>query len=203
MNSQLEPELIVDDQKTSDLLKQTLTTLPNDVISLGDLLERLDRRSFSSVFLLLAMLCLLPGVSIIAGLVMIFPAVQMALGFSAPRFPRFIQEYRVAVLSLQKWGLRTVPLISKLEQFIKPRSSVFSQLIVQRSLGAFVVLLAIVVAIPFPLSNYLPAISVICIALGLLERDGLMIVCGIIIGMLAIALGLSVFYVLVGWLFGI
>lgn len=201
MSKQLEPKLVSDDVKTSDLLNVTLTTLANGSISFGDLIARLDRRSFSSVFLLLAMLCLLPGVSIVAGVVMIFPAVQMALGFRAPRFPRLIQEYQISVAPLQKWGLRTVPFIRALEQFIKPRVSVLSHSLTQRLLGAFILLLALVVAIPFPLSNYLPAIAVMCLSLGLLERDGLMILIGLMVGVAAIAFGVSVFYVLLAWLF--
>jgi len=201
MNKQLESQLVSDDVKTSDVLSVTLSTLPNGSISLGDLIERLDRRSYSSVFLLLAMLCLLPGVSIIAGFVMLFPAAQMAFGFRAPKFPRIIREYQIAVRPLQKWGLRTVPFIIKLEQFIKPRFSLFANSLAQRMLGVFVLILSLVVAIPFPLSNYLPAIAVICLSLGLLERDGLMILVGIAIGIAATAFGVSVFYLLLAWLF--
>jgi len=201
MNSQLEQVLQFDDIKTSELLKEILGNLPAGNISLGSLIEFFDQRSFGSIFLLLAMLCLLPGVSIFAGFIMLFPAAQMALGFSTPTFPKFIREHQVAVSSLQKWGLRTVPSVSKLEQFIKPRYMLLTHNVSLRLLGLFIVLLALVVTIPFPLSNYLPAIAVMFLSLGLLQNDGLMIVVGIMIGVLATVFGVSVFYLLFDWLF--
>ena len=46
--------------------------------------------------------------------------------------------------------------------------------------------LALIIALPVPLGHFVPGIAISAMALGLIERDGLMIVCGFVIGGLAI-----------------
>lgn len=201
MNKQLDQALELNQIKTSDMLINTLSALPKGYIGLGDLFERFDRRSFSSTFLLLAVLCLLPGVSVLAGFAMIFPAVQMALGYNTLTFPKFIRERKIAVVSLQKWNSRVLPALIKIEQFVKPRFVFLSSELMQRLLGVLITVLAVIVAIPFPLSNFPPAIAVMFISLGLLADDGLMILLGILSSIAAVAIGFSMFYVILSWLF--
>lgn len=45
--------------------------------------------------------------------------------------------------------------------------------------------LALIIALPVPLGHFVPGIAISAMALGLIERDGLMIICGFIIGGLA------------------
>ena len=201
MNKLLDRTLDLDQTKTSDMLVKTLSDLTREYIALGDLLERFDRRSFSSTFLLLALLCLLPGISVLAGFAMIFPAVQMALGFNTLTFPRFVREYKISVPSLKKWSARALPMLIKMESFVKPRYVFLSQMMMQRILGALITALAVIVAIPFPLSNYPPAIAVMFLSLGLLANDGLVILFGILCSIFAAAIGFSMFFFFVAWLF--
>lgn len=201
MNKLLDRTLEFDRIKASDMLNNTLRTLPKKYIALGDLLECFDRRSFSSTFLLLALLCLLPGISVLAGFAMIFPAVQMALGFNTLTFPRFVREYKISVPSLKKLSARALPMLIKMESFVKPRYVFLSQMMMQRILGGLIIVLALIVAIPFPLSNYPPAIAVMFLSLGLLANDGLVILLGIVCSIFAAAIGFSMFYFLIAWLF--
>ena len=60
----------------------------------------------------------------------------------------------------------------------------------ERVIGLLAFVLALVVLLPIPLGNVLPAVAICALALALLEHDGLMAVFGLL---LTIASGLLVF----------
>lgn len=196
-----EQAVTLDEIKTSNLLSSVLNNVAGETIYLGELITKFDRRSYGGIYLLLALLCLVPGISVFAGIVMIFPATQMVLGFSSPKFPTFIRDRQVSVHALQKWTAKSMPLMRRFEQIVKPRLIVLTSPLAQRLLGVLILVLALIVAIPFPFSNYPPAFAVMCFSLALLERDGLMIVIGGVISIAAIIFGYNVFYFLLSLLF--
>src|SRR4051812_49341033 len=75
---------------TSVVLQQLHDQAPTDYFTLGWLMGSLHKRSFGIIMLLLAIVAMAPGVSIIAGLLLMIPAFQMAVGKPAPIFPRRI-----------------------------------------------------------------------------------------------------------------
>lgn len=184
-------------EKTSALLKRVLDELTDDSIRVGSLLYKLRKRSFGGVFLLLATLSLLPGISIIAGFMMIIPALQMIIGYRAPLLPRFLRERRISVAQIQKLGNKAIPWVEKIERYIKPRCLGLTSPVMLILVGITIMMLAVVITIPLPLSNLAPAITVICLAFGLLERDGLLIFIGLIFGTIALIIGILITYVAV------
>ena len=184
-------------ERTSALLKKVLDELTDETIRVGSLLYKLRKRSFGGVFLLLATLSLLPGISIIAGFMIIIPALQMIIGYRAPLLPRFLRERRISVAKIRKLGNKAVPWIEKIEHYIKPRWLGLTSPAMLFLVGITIMMLAIVITIPLPLSNLAPAITVICLAFGLLERDGLLIFIGLIFGTIALTVGILITYVAV------
>jgi hypothetical protein len=77
---------------TSVMLAQLLKDLPQDQVSPAWLIGRLEKRSFGLVMLLLALVGLLPGVGIVIGILLAFPAVQMILGRETPNLSRFLSS---------------------------------------------------------------------------------------------------------------
>jgi len=191
-----QPNLITPaNEKTSVLLKRVLDELTEESIRVGSLLYKLRKRSFGGVFLVLATLSLLPGVSIIAGLMMIMPALQMIMGYRAPLLPRFLRECRISVNQIQTLGYKAVPWVEKIEHYIKPRWLALTSPVALILVAMTIMMLAVVITIPLPLSNFAPAITVICLAFGLLERDGLLIFVGLIFGVIALTIGILITYV--------
>ena len=70
---------------TSVVLDELLGPEAPEQVTLGWLLGRLGDRSFGVVLLLLALLGLLPGVSAVAGVLLMVPAFQMVLGIHPAR----------------------------------------------------------------------------------------------------------------------
>ncbi len=171
--------------KTSSLLEKVVADSNSGKVTFAYFLHQFERRSFAGIFFILAVLCLLPGVSVIAGFVMILPSVQLLLGWNVPAFPHFIDNKTIAVKRLRSWSSWLIPKIEWLEQYVKPRYLFLSSRSAQYLIGFVALVMAVIVAVPFPLSNFLPAFAMLFISIGMLERDGLMIGVGLLISLLA------------------
>jgi hypothetical protein len=106
---------------TSAVLDDLLGEAPAGQVTLDSLLGRLGGRSFGVVLLLLALLGLLPGVSAIAGALLMVPAAQMVLARRGPVFPRRVAARRLETRRLARVVRRVVPVLRWLERFIRPR----------------------------------------------------------------------------------
>jgi hypothetical protein len=135
----------------------------------------LRRRSFGMIMLLLALAAMVPGVSIVAGLLLMIPAFQMLAGRPAPIFPRRIANHPLPTRHLAALVQRAVPVLRYLEKFVHPRWPTPFEA-TKRLVGIVVIILDTAVAFaPLPLSNVVPALLIALIALAYLEEDGLVL----------------------------
>jgi hypothetical protein len=178
---------------TSVVLQQLRDEAPKDYVTLGWLLGRLHKRSFGMVTLVLALLATVPGVSIVAGLLLVIPAFQMILGKPAPTFPRWVAARPLPTRYIAALLRRVIPVLGFVEQMIRPRWDTPFEA-TKRLVGVVVVILscAIVLA-PIPLTSVVPALVIALIALAYLEEDGLLLLIALVaaVGVLAVA-GLAV-----------
>jgi hypothetical protein len=77
----------------SVVLQRLHDEVPAGHFTLGWLMHSLHKRSFGIIMLLLALVAMAPGISIIAGLLLMIPAVQMIAGHPAPIFPRRVAAH--------------------------------------------------------------------------------------------------------------
>lgn len=178
-----------DGETTSAVMRRILADLPGDQVSIGYLVLRLRRRSFGGLLILLAALGVFPGISFFIGLAMIVPGVQMAAGYRAPLLPRVVRRRRLASESLRTVAGKAIPWLERLERVVRPRWLAWTKPPVPVALGVLVVGLALVVILPLPFSNLPPAIALVLLALGLLERDGLLIALGFLAGLVSLTIG--------------
>ena len=164
----------------SAVLQQLHDEAPADHFTLGWLMGRLHRRSYGIIMLLLAVVAMAPGVSIVAGVLLMIPAFQMLAGKAAPVFPRRIAAHPLPTRHLAALVQRAVPVLRYLEKVIHPRwPTPFEP--TRRLIGAVVLILsASLVLTPIPLSNVIPALVIALIALAYLEEDGLLLAIGML-----------------------
>jgi hypothetical protein len=162
------------------VLQQLHDEAPADHFTLGWLMGRLHRRSYGIIMLLLAVVAMAPGVSIVAGVLLMIPAFQMLAGKAAPVFPRRIAAHPLPTRHLAALVQRAVPVLRYLEKVIHPRwPTPFEP--TRRLIGAVVLILsASLVLTPIPLSNVIPALVIALIALAYLEEDGLLLAIGML-----------------------
>jgi hypothetical protein len=161
--------------RASAALQRLHEEAPNDHFTLSWLVTSLHNRSFGTIMLLLALGAIAPGVSILAGLLLIVSALQMIAGYSAPKFPRRIADRPLRTRHLGAVVQRAVPVLKYLERMIHPRWPIPLD-VTKRIVGTIVVILSTTVVFsPIPLSNVVPALLIALISLAYLEEDGLLL----------------------------
>src|ERR1700682_4577643 len=141
---------------TSAVLQRLHDEVPADYFTLGWLMHSLRKRSFGIIMLLLALVAIAPGLSIVAGLLLIIPAFQMIMGRPAPVFPHRIAMHSLPTRYLAAVLQRSVPVLRYLENVVHPRWHTPLEL-TKRTVGVVVLVLSgTLVFIPIPLSNVVP-----------------------------------------------
>ena len=159
----------------SVLLQQLHDEIPADRFTLGWLMHGLYERSFGLIMLLLALVAIAPGLSIVAGLLLMIPAFQMIMGRPAPVFPHRIAMHSLPTRYLAAVLQRSVPVLRYLENVVHPRWHTPPEM-TKRLIGSIVLLIsATLVFIPIPLSNVVPALTIALISLAYLEEDGVLL----------------------------
>ena len=158
--------------------------------AVADLLAALGDHGFGLLVLALAVPNAVPG-PMIPGFSVPFAfgiaalGLQIAAGRRTPWLPR-----RFAQLSMKHERFRSLidraePLLLRIERWLRPRSSLFTDSAGERLVGVALVALSGVLALPVPFGNSPVAFSIIIIALGLLEGDGLALMLGVVAGLVA------------------
>ncbi|HSC67925.1 MAG TPA: exopolysaccharide biosynthesis protein [Cellvibrio sp.] len=171
----------------SSLLLDFAANFTAERVRVRDITETLGQRSFGFILLIFALpnslpIIGIPGVSTITGMPMLFVAVQMALGHNRVYLPNWIADSSLATADFQKLIVKVAPWLRRIEKLMKPRISFLTHGNAERWLGAFCVLLAFLLVLPIPLGNLLPALGILFVALGLIERDGVCVLAGVGIG---------------------
>ena len=86
---------------------------------------------------------------------------------------------------------KSSPYIRKVERILRPRLLFMTSDIAKRIIGVFVLLFSSFILLPIPLSNFVPGLGVLIISFGLLGKDGLVIILGIVVGGFGMALSLA------------
>ncbi|MBF9002840.1 exopolysaccharide biosynthesis protein [Vibrio sp. CAIM 722] len=176
-------------EKTSVFLLRILKEHPEPQISIGALLELLKRRSYGALLIMLSLVGLIPGISFLAGFAVFLLGVQMAIGFHAPRLPAFARKRNLDCGKLLHFIQELQPWLQKLEYYVKPRWDILSTLMVRRVIGIMICVLAFVSLLPLPFVNFAPNFAIICLSLGIIERDGICILVGGFLGLVAVWIG--------------
>ena len=169
------------------MLQELLDEAPADHFTLAWLTNNLHKRSFGIIMLLIALVAIAPGLSIIAGLLLMIPAVQMIAGKAAPVFPRHIAARSLPTRHLAAAVQRSIPVLRYLERVIHPRWHTPLES-TKRLVGAVVLILSTtLVLVPIPLSNVVPASVIALISLAYLEEDGVLLSIALLAAMIVMA----------------
>ena len=156
----------------SDLLQRLHDEAPTDHFTLAWLMGTLHKRSFGAIMLICAVIAVAPGVSIVAGVLLMIIAVQMIAGRIAPVFPTSIAVRALPTRHLAALLQRALPVLRCLEHVIHPRWPTPHEA-TKRVVGIAVLLLSVaVVFTPIPLSNMPPALVIALISLPIWRMTG-------------------------------
>lgn len=175
--------------KTSQFLLNAIQSHLESHLTIGELLDLLKRRSYGALLIMLSLAGLIPGISFFAGIADFLLGMQIALGFQVPRLPNIIQKQRINRAKLLKFTDRVLPWLIRVEQYVKPRWEPVSGSNFRRVIGIMICILSAIAVLPLPFINFLPNFAIICLALGIIERDGLFLLLGSTMAVFAIWIG--------------
>ncbi len=186
-------------RRTSQILADILLNNPKaGHFTVGQLLNEIGTTSFGTSLMFFSIAEVIPipipGMSAIVVLPTGVLSAQMVAGRKQVRLPKFLLDRIIPRKAVAAAIYAILPALKKAETVTKPRWEWATTPQAQRLLGAFIFLLAASIAFPLPGFNMAQAIGIFVIGLGLVEKDGLMICTGVIIGLLGMLLmGLVVF----------
>jgi hypothetical protein len=183
----------------------------NGPVTIGHIRDALGNRSFAPLLVLFAAFNLLPlppGTSAILGLPLIIVSAQMVYGTKQAWLPAALANRSLSLERFRYAMEWIIPRLVRIERYIRPRYWPFWRKQGDRVIGCIALVLAIVVTLPIPLGNWLPAFATALLGLALSERDGLLLAVGgafCVISMIVIAAVVGVAGVAtnaaLGWLF--
>jgi hypothetical protein len=159
-------------------------------VSLDELMSAMGRSSIAFAILILSLPALtpIPGpFGMVFGTCLAIVSLQIIAGFRRIWLPQFLGRRQISGGTIDLMVRYTSPLVARVETLLrKNRMRHFAGPRAQAFLGVPVLLLAIAVALPIPFGNFLPVAALIMIALGLMERDGLVAILGVAMGVVAL-----------------
>lgn len=179
-------------RRTSELLASVASKADGPFITLSDFADHLRERSFGLLLLVLAVIgwipILPPGVASIFGLAILLLAGQMVLGRVQPWLPHWIGRRAVRSDAFARLVSRITPTLQRLERVVRPCLLFLTNAKAERLVAAFVMLLALVICVPLPMTNAFPALAVAILAIALIQQDGLLTLLGILAGLAALGI---------------
>lgn len=183
----------------SETLLVQLRETATERVTLQELLDGVKSRARATLLILFSLPNLLPGIpgtSAITGLPLVFLAMQMLLG-SRVWLPRFIAGRSFLRDDLIRAVTKVQPYLQRIERVLRPRLMFLAATQLQRVVGAVALGLAVLIMLPIPLGNFLPAVAIILIGLGMLEDDGLFMLAGAAVGAISVLLLVTVYWAMI------
>ena len=190
-------------ERISDALRRLLREANGQSLTVREMVRILHGRGLQFVVILLCLPFLLPvsipGISMPFGLAIALSGLRIAFGHR-PWLPEFILNHRISFPVLEKMVHFGCAIYEKVEKVIRSRLCVLLDgpvmgMMIGLAIALSGVFLSLPIPPPFPLTNTIPGFAIICLSLGLMERDGGLILCGYVLTVIA-----AVYVGLIGFL---
>jgi len=185
--------------RTSDVLT-VLATQEGERLTVADIIAVLRDRAFALLVVLLGLpncLPMPPPIPLVCGLLLLVIAVQIAAGMSSPWLPKRVLGQSIARSTVSRAVTRAVPLLRRLERWSRPRLSLFESALGMRGMGVLLLAMALALIVAPPFFGQIPlGLAVSLIGLGLVERDGVVVLVGLVIGGVGVGISIGFVYTL-------
>ncbi|MFN7027345.1 MAG: exopolysaccharide biosynthesis protein [Pseudorhizobium sp.] len=175
----------------------TLRTLADEAVArkgltIGEALETMGRSGFGFVMLLLSLPAMIPvpgPFGLVFGSALAIVALQFAFGVRALWLPAFLKNRRVSARAFELLQHHASPMVGRIERLVRPgRLKALTGPRLPFILALPVFALAVAVALPIPFGNLAPVAAICVMAVGLVERDGLVVMLGLLLTLIALSI---------------
>lgn len=173
-----------DVRRPSVVLSELAESLPDEGLTLREIIERIGEQGLLLASVLMAVPFLLPvsipGSSGPFGVLIALIGIGIALN-RVPWLPRFLMERRLGARRLRTVLVRGARLLGRIEKLIRPRLLVLTQsATTNRFNGAALAVGGVLLTAPLPLpfTNTFPGWACVLLSMGILHRDGVVVAAG-------------------------
>ena len=173
------------DMAISDRLDLLVAEVPGDTVTLTWILGQLHERAFGLFLLILALPCCIPflyGIPQVVALPLMFVSLQILAGRRAPWLPARFGARTVTAEGLRSLAARAGPWLRRIEAVSRPRLSALTRAPSDQLVGGVLVLFSASILVPLPGTNTVPGLAVVIVSMGLLQRDGVLVLAGVLLG---------------------
>lgn len=183
-------------------LRDAATDLQDERVSMRAMAQAHGPDAHGTLLLLMAMPCLLPvpGVGTVLGIGMAALAVAMWRGHGEPGLPPRVAELEVPREWAQRILMGLASAYAVAGRHAKIRLSHFAAAGRRSGISVPVGLMSAIVVMPIPFGNVLPALALAFIGVGLVFRDGLAVLLGLLLS--GVAVVATVGLLLMAWSLG-
>lgn len=178
-------------ERTSEALRE-LAHGDEERVTFREILLRLRHRALGFALLIFALPCCLPmppGIPTVCGVAIVIIALNLITARQRLWLPKAIAGKSIARADLQRLADRVAPYLERLERICKPRLPIVTDTVGKILIGLVIFVLGFIMILPIPfLGNMPPGFAASVIAIGMTERDGLIVLIGTLVSAIAVAI---------------
>jgi len=179
-------------ERTSEVLRDLVEDSTSERITFGEILAELKHRAAGFTLLIFALPCCLPmppGIPTVCGIALVIISLSLITARQQLWLPSVIADKSLKRADLKRMVDRVTPLLERLEKVCKPRLPIVTDTVGKILIGLVIFVLGFIMILPIPfLGNMPPGFAASVIAIGMTERDGLVVLIGTLASVIAIAL---------------
>jgi hypothetical protein len=176
-------------------------------LTIGQMLEALGRSGHGLVLMVLALpgFIPIPGLptGFIFGTALVLVAAQIIRGREQLILPHWLARWSVPSSSVQAMVKRLDRWLEKVARRLRPRLTGLTEGVSMTIVAGIVLLMGMVIVMPVPLGNPSAAIAIVVFAFGMMERDGVAILAGVVLSVVSVAWNVTLILfgaAIAGWL---
>ena len=177
-------------ERTSEVLRE-IAEAEGERVTFREIMTGLRHRAFGFTLLIFALPCCLPmppGIPTVCGIAMVIIALNLIAARPRLWLPRMIADKSLARADLRRVVDRLARYLERLERICKPRFAIVTETVGKILIGFVLLALGLIMIMPIPLlGNMPPGFAASVIAIGMTERDGLIVLIGALVSAVAIA----------------
>lgn len=175
-------------KEIEELLEQLPLKLKSGerTITTGEFIERISSRGLEVALLLFSLPAAFPAPAIghatLFGPLIALFGVQMIIGRDSLWLPHWIYRKKVPVRFISFLKKKGLPFLRRVEERLGRQKKLVPQKVLRIPIGLVVVVMGLIMMIPIPFTNTIPALMVLILSLGLIADNDLLILFILIVG---------------------
>lgn len=184
----------------SETLSQAVNSIEGETVTLRNLMATIGEQGMLVLCAIATLPFLIPvsipGVSTVFGAAIVLLAVAITLN-RLPWLPQRILDRPLETAKLLPALLKGVAIVSRLDKWVRPRALTLTAGPMARINGLVLIFTGLLLMAPFglvPFSNTAPAVAILLLTMGMLQRDGIFVLLGYLSTVLTVIYFSVLFY---------